>query len=59
MLYPIKNTDILEILNKLVSLNNPVADLRLREKLGNQNFHEKTKSYLNQLLIQLKIIVKF
>ena len=43
MLYAIKNNDDLETLNKLVSLENQVDVVRLRDKLGKQNFHEDMK----------------
>ena len=43
MLYSNKNREESETLNELVSLNNQVDDLRLQDKLGEQNFHENTK----------------
>ena len=43
MLYAIKNTDDLENLNELVSLENQLNVVRLQDKLGKQNFHEDMK----------------
>ena len=43
MLFPIKNREDLENLNKLVSLQNQVKAVRLQDKLGKQNFHEDMK----------------
>ena len=43
MLYSIKNVDDLEILNKLVSLQDQVKVVKLQDKLGKQNFHEDMK----------------
>ena len=58
MLFSIKNRDDLEKLNKKMSLLNQLKELRLRDKLGRQNFHENMKKYLNQFVIQLKIHVE-
>ena len=54
MLYSIKNLGDLENLNKLVSLQDHVQQVRSQDKLGKQNFQEKTKKILNPFLIQLK-----
>ena len=43
MLYSIKNREDLEKLEDLVSLQNQVKDVRLQDKLGEQNFHEDMK----------------
>ena len=43
MLYSIKNREDLEKLEDLVSLQNQVKDVRLQDKLGEQNFHEDIK----------------
>ena len=43
MLYSIKNREDLENLEDLVSLQNQVKDVRLQDKLGEQNFHEDMK----------------
>ena len=54
MLYSIINLEELENLNDLVSLQIQVREVRSQDRLGKQNFQEKTKNYLNQLRIQLK-----
>ena len=43
MLFPIRNVEDLENLNKLVSLQNQVKVVKLQDKLGEQNFHEDLK----------------
>ena len=43
MLYSIKDREVLEKLNELVSLQNQVKVVRLQDKLGEQNFHEDMK----------------
>ena len=48
MLYSIKNKEELENLNELVSLQSQVNEVRLQDKLGTQNFHEKKEKYSNQ-----------
>ena len=50
MLYAIKDREDLEKLNELVSLQDQVKAVRLQEKLGEQNFHEDMKKFLNQSL---------
>ena len=45
-------------LNELLSSQNKVKELHLQDKLGQQNFLENIKTYLNQVLIQLKIPLK-
>ena len=52
MLYSIKNREDLEKLEELASLKHQVEETRSQEIIGKQNFHEKLKKYLNQLLIQ-------
>ena len=52
MLFSIKMREDLENLGELVSLKNQVEDLRLKDKLGKQTFHEILIKHLNQLLIQ-------
>ena len=42
MLYSIENREDLENLNNLVSLSKQEDELKLQEKLGKPNFHEKT-----------------
>ena len=43
MFYPIKDTENLQNINELVSLQNQVKVVRLQDKLGKQNFHENMK----------------
>ena len=43
MLYPINNREDLQKLDEVVSLQNQVQEVRLQDKLGKQNFHEKMK----------------
>ena len=43
MLYSIKDTEDLEKLNELVSLQDQVKVVRIQDKLGKQNFHEDMK----------------
>ena len=43
MLYPIGNVADLQKLNKLVSLENQVKVVRLKDKLGKQSFDEDMK----------------
>ena len=45
-------------LNELLSSQNKAKELHLQDKLGQQNFLENIKNYLNQVLIQLKIPLK-
>ena len=42
MLYSIKNIEDLEKLNELISLQNQVNEVRLQDKLGEQNYHHNT-----------------
>ena len=43
MLYSLKDREDLEKLEDLVSLQNQVKDVKLQDKLGEQNFHEDVK----------------
>ena len=43
MLDSIKNVEDLQNLNELVSLQNQVQEVRLQDKLGEQNYHEDSK----------------
>ena len=54
MSYLIKNVEVLEILNKLISLNNQVDRLRLQDKLGEQYYHQNTKKLLEPLTDTIK-----
>ena len=48
MLYSIENVEDLQKLNELVSLQIQVQEIRLQNKLGEQNYHEDIKKILNQ-----------
>ena len=43
MLYSIKNVEDLQKLNEAVSLQNQVQEVKLQDKLGEQNCHEDSK----------------
>ena len=43
MLYSIKDSEVLEKLNDLVSLEGQIKAVRLQDKLGKQNFHQNIK----------------
>ena len=49
---PFKNCDDLDKLEELASLQSQEKELRLQDKLGKQNFHEKLKNFFYELLIQ-------
>ena len=40
MMFPIKNVEDLQKLNETISLQNQVHEVRLQDKLGEQNYHE-------------------
>ena len=44
MLYSIKKREELENLNKLVSLENQVNEVRLKDRLGKQKFHDNVRN---------------
>ena len=54
MLFPIKNREDLEKLNKLVSLQDQVKVVRLQDKLVKQNFHEDMKKLYEPLTDTIK-----
>ena len=54
MLFPIKNREVLENLNELVSLQNQVKTLRLQDKLGEQNFREDLEEVYEPLTKTIK-----
>ena len=43
MMFPIKDREDLQKLNDLISLKNQVQEVRLQDKLGEQNYHEDAK----------------
>ena len=54
MLYSIKNVEDLEKLNEAISLQKQVQEVRLQNKLGEQNFHEGMTKVLEPLTDTLK-----
>ena len=54
MLYSIKNTEELEKINELVSLQNQVKVDRLQDKLGKQNFLEDKKKVFEPVTKSIK-----
>ena len=54
MLFPIKDREDLERLNEADSLQNQVKVIRLRDKLGKQNFHEDMTKVFEPLTDTLK-----
>ena len=46
MLFPNNNREDLQNLNELVSLRNQVKEVRLQDKLGEQNYHEDSKKII-------------
>ena len=54
MLFPIKDREDLEKLNKLASLQDQVKVVRLQDKLGKQNVHENMKNLYEPLTDTIK-----
>ena len=54
MLFPTKNRDDLAKLEQLASLQNQVEELRLKDKLGKQKFHEDMKKLYEPLSDTIK-----
>ena len=54
MLFPIKDREDLEKLNKLVSLQEQVKAVRLQVELGKQNFHEDMKTIFEPMTNAVK-----
>ena len=57
-MFPIRNVEDLQKLNKAVSLWNQVREVRLQDKLGEQNYREEAKKFVKRWLMQLKIPMK-
>ena len=55
MLFPIRNVEDLQNLNELVSLQNQVNEVRLQDKLGEQNYHEDSKKIFKPMTEAIKI----
>ena len=54
MLYSVKNVEVLQKLNELVSLENQVNEIRLQDKLGEQNYHEDSKKIFKPMTDAIK-----
>ena len=54
MLFPIRNVEDLQNLNEAVSLQNQVQEVRLQNKLGDQNYHEDSKKLFKPMTDAIK-----
>ena len=54
MLFSIKNRENLENLNELVSLQDQIKEVRLKDKLGKQKFHENRKKVFEPVTDTIK-----
>ena len=54
MIYSIKNVEDLQKLNELVSLQNQVNEVRLQDRLGEQNYHEDSKKLFKPMTDAIK-----
>ena len=54
MLYPINNREDLQNLNDAVLLQNQVQEVRLQNKLGDQNYHEDINKFFKPMTDELK-----
>ena len=54
MLYPIINREDLQNLNNAVLLQNQVQEVRLQNKLGDQNYHEDINKFFKPMTDELK-----
>ena len=54
MLYPINNREDLQKLNDAVLLQNQVQEVRLQNKLGDQNYHEDIKKFFKPMTDEIK-----
>ena len=54
MLYSIKNVEDLEKLNGAISLQKQVQEVRLQNKLGDQNYHENINKFFKPMTDELK-----
>ena len=54
MLYPINNREDLQKLNDAVLLQNQVQEVRLQNKLGDQNYHENINKFFKPMTDELK-----
>ena len=54
MLYSIKNVDDLQKLNELILLKDQVREIKLQNKLGEQNYHEDVKKFFKPMTDETK-----
>ena len=54
MLFPIKDREDLEKLNELVSLQDQVKTVKLQDKLGEQNYHQKSEKLFEPVTKSIK-----
>ena len=54
MLYSIKNVEDLEKLDEAISLQKQVQEIRLQNKLGDQNYHEDIKKFFKLMTDEIK-----
>ena len=54
MLYSIENIEDLEKLNEAISLQKQVQEVRLQNKLGEQNYHEDIKKFFKPMTDEMK-----
>ena len=54
MLFPIKDREDLEKLNELILLKDQVQEVRLQDKLGEQNYHEDAKKLFKPMTDEIK-----
>ena len=54
MLYSIKNVEDLEKLNEAISLQKQVQEIRLQNKLRDQNYHEDIKKFFKPMTDEIK-----
>ena len=54
MMFAINNREDLQKLNELVSLRNQVNEVRLQDKLGEQNYHEDSKKTFKPMTEAIK-----
>ena len=54
MLFPFRNVEDLQKLNEAISLQNQIQEVRLRNNLGNQNYHEDIHKFFKPMTDELK-----
>ena len=58
MLYSIKNIEDLKDLNELVTLQDQVKAVKLQDKLGEQNYHQKSEKLFEPMTKSIKEVTK-